>query len=394
MNYRCLKIKKYILEKIKFCFYKILYPVIYKIFSICKIKKNKIIFIENNQKELSNNFQSLFFELKKNKENNIRIIFLKKYNNIFFQKCFQYIYTLVEISTAKVIFIDEVCPLLDCCSLRDGTQIINVWHGCGAFKKFGYSTADLIFGLSREEFLTYPQHRNYAFITVSSSEVINCYAEAMNIKEDKILPIGVSRTDIFFNGNFINTAYENIYSILPKIKNKKIILYAPTFRGQVNSATAPNKINIEFLYKYLKEEYVILIKQHPLVKHKKIIDKKYKEFCIDVTDIFSIDELISVSDILITDYSTVIFEWSLFEKPAIFFAYDLNEYIDWRGFYYKYENFVPGQIVKNNKELLDAIIDIKNFDYKRLMLFKNKFMSACDGKSTERILKLVNNYLQ
>lgn len=81
-------------------------------------------------------------------------------------------------------------------------------------------------------------------------------------------------------------------------------------------------------------------------------------------------------------------------KTSYFFAYDLNEYIDWRGFYYKYENFVPGQIVKNNKELLDAIIDIKNFDYKRLMLFKNKFMSACDGKSTERILKLVNNYLQ
>ena len=104
----------------------------------------------------------------------------------------------------------------------------------------------------------------------------------------------------------------------------------------------------------------------------------------------SIEELLFVADICISDYSSLVFEYSLFEKPMIFFAFDLDNYYDWRGFYYDYKEFVPGPIYTTTEEMIDYIkhIDTK-FDKQKVKQFRDKFMSACDGHATERIMKLV-----
>ena len=104
----------------------------------------------------------------------------------------------------------------------------------------------------------------------------------------------------------------------------------------------------------------------------------------------SIEDLLFVSDICISDYSSLVFEYSLFEKPMIFFAYDLEDYFDWRGFYYKYDEFVPGPICRSGQEVLACIKVVKtDFDKGIVTQFKEKYMSACDGHATERIMKLV-----
>lgn len=111
---------------------------------------------------------------------------------------------------------------------------------------------------------------------------------------------------------------------------------------------------------------------------------------MDVTTELDIDKLLCVSDVCISDYSSLIFEYSLFERPMIFFAYDLDEYFDWRGFYYNYDELTPGPIVKTTEEIIDYIQHLDTrFNPSQVRAFREKFMSACDGHATDRILELV-----
>lgn len=111
---------------------------------------------------------------------------------------------------------------------------------------------------------------------------------------------------------------------------------------------------------------------------------------MDVTTDLDIDKLLCVSDICISDYSSLIFEYSLFERPMIFYAYDLEDYFDWRGFYYNYDDLTPGPVVTETEEIIDYIQNLDTrFDKEQVHVFREKFMSACDGCATDRIMELV-----
>jgi len=132
------------------------------------------------------------------------------------------------------------------------------------------------------------------------------------------------------------------------------------------------------------------MKHHPFVKERPVIDERCSQFAFDVTDEMEIEELLCTADICISDYSSLIFEYSLFEKPMIFFAYDLDEYFDHRGFYYDYDEMTPGPIVKDPQQLIQVIKEIDaDFDPAEVAAFREKFMSACDGKATARILDTI-----
>ncbi len=120
-----------------------------------------------------------------------------------------------------------------------------------------------------------------------------------------------------------------------------------------------------------------------------MVEEAYSDFCMEIRDEMTTDELLAAADICITDYSSVVFDFSLLEKPILFFAYDLERYYDERGFYYPYETFVPGPVVKNNCELIECISKIKEFDYNKIRDFKERYMSGCDGHATKRILEQV-----
>ena len=103
------------------------------------------------------------------------------------------------------------------------TIVTQLWHACGAFKKFGMSTAELIFGPNAEELKRHPNNKNYTYVTVSSPEIVWAYAEAMDMKDrqDAIRPVGTSRTDIFYRSETIAQAFQNLYKEFPKPKEKR-----------------------------------------------------------------------------------------------------------------------------------------------------------------------------
>ncbi len=365
-----------------------LYPLIYKISSRKPIDNNKVIFIESRLAVLSNSFHGIYNALKKDNNLELKSHFLRKtfVSDIEYTK--NCIALIKDMATARCVFMDEATHIFAKIRLRSESDLVQLWHGCGAFKKFGYSVIDGKFGASQRAKTRYPVHTNYTLATVSSEEVVPHFEEAMNLKNRGIVcATGVSRTDIFYDKAFTESSRNKLRRILPETENKKVILYAPTFRGNVETAVAPDKLNIAKMQESLSDEYVLIIKHHPLVKERPAITDR---FAYDFSDKMSIEELICVSDICISDYSSLIYEYSLLEKPMIFFAYDLEEYFDERGFYYDYDELTPGPVFKTTEEIIGYINYIEsNFDKNKVASFREKFMSACDGNATERIISKI-----
>lgn len=297
---------------------------------------------------------------------------------------------LKDMATARYIFLCEGSRLVGCIRPREETVIVQVWHGCGAFKRFGFSTSELLFGGDRKENLRYSYYKNYNLVTVSSPEVVWAYREAMNLPPGSqiIQPLGNSRTDVFFQKTFLQEARARVLKAVPQAEGKKVILYAPTFRGSVGKAKAPDQLDLRAMKEALGKDYVLLIKQHPVIKKRPQLPQEVKDFAFDVSDTCTIEDLICISDLCVSDYSSLIYEYSLMGRPMIFFAYDLEDYGDWRGFYYDYEELTPGPVVRTTKELL-SVIEEDRFDLERIRAFREKFMSACDGHATERLLTYI-----
>ncbi len=365
-------------------------PKVYREAAKTPVDENKIVFVEIRHPHITNSFEVIFDELVNNYDYTVHTHFLLNASVTRVEYTKRVLNAVEDIATAKYVFLNEGSNAISAIPMRPETKVIQLWHGCGAFKKFGFSTADLIFGANRKEQLKHPFNKNYYLVTVSSPEIVWAYKEAMNLPEDTdiVQPVGSSRTDIFFNEEFIQNAYKTVYEVIPQAKGKKIILYAPTFRGRVARATTPDRLNIGMFYEEFKDDYVLLFKHHPVVRNRPAIDNFYRDFAFDVTDSLSIEDLICTSDFCISDYSSLIFEYSLFEKPLILFAYDLDEYFDWRGFYYEYDEYAPGPICKTNFEMIDYIKNIdERFDRQAVKDFRYKFMRSCDGHATQRILE-------
>ncbi len=296
-----------------------------------------------------------------------------------------------EYATSKLVFVEDAFLPLFANHPREGTRVIQLWHACGAFKKWGYSTADLKWGADRKSLERYPIHNTYTDVTVSASGVVKYYAEAFNCSQDIIKPLGVPRTDVYFDPSFVASARDEILKIHPEIGQRKIILYAPTFRGNsILKSYMDLRLDIERMSEALSDEFVLLYKLHPQTAKRFTLDeeerRKYSNFVFDISSDVRIDTAMCAADMLISDYSSVIFEYSLLVRPMIFFAYDLEEYDRDRSFYNKYEDFVPGEIVRDTEGIINAVKAAQNsFDGQRVESFKEEFMNACDGHSTERI---------
>ncbi|MED1468587.1 CDP-glycerol glycerophosphotransferase family protein [Bacillus salipaludis] len=372
---------------IKNFFYSILrsrfFRLLYKIFCILPISNNKVLFASDSRSEMDGNFKYIYEEMRRNGLKLNYKFMLKK--SIDTKKTYKEIILLAYyLATSKYILVDDFYPMVYPLKIRKGADLIQVWHAVGAFKKFGYSRAGLPGGPS----LNSLNHKNYTKVIVSSKNVAKIYAEGFGIKEDKVYPLGIPRTDIFFSFDYYKQKTKELYDLFPFLKTKKVILFAPTFRGNgQNSAFYPlEKINFALLYEQLKEDYVLLIKLHPFIKNTDFIPEQYRDFIYDFSTYKEVNDLLFVTDILITDYSSICFEFALLNKPMIFFAFDLEEYIRQRDFYYQYDLFVPGSIAKTTKELVDKIKN-RQFSMEKIQPFVNYFYDQKNGNSSKRFVQ-------
>lgn len=365
---------------------KYLLRVVYYISYIVPVKK-RVIFATYRNDTMNGNFKYIYDEIK-SRDTDYKCVFLYEKFNKGIKGIIIYFFHMMKatyyMATSEYFLIDDFYfPVYTVKKLRKNTEVIQVWHACGAFKKFGFSILDKNFGADNNYVKYIPIHSNYSHVLVSSKEVVKYYAEAFNMSENNIDPLGIPRTDIFFNKEMKKDAKERVYSKYPNLKGKNIVLYAPTFRGNSQSdAKMDINFDVERVVNDLPEGYVLALKMHPFVKDSINIDN---DRIIDLSDYGAINDILIMTDLLITDYSSIVFEYSLLERPMIFFADDLDSYEHERDFYYPYESFVPGPIVKNTDELIE-VLNNDTCDYEKIRAFKNKFFDYVDGLSSKRFV--------
>lgn len=289
------------------------------------------------------------------------------------------------IATSKVIVTDDYVKYLRHFDLKPQQRVIQLWHACGAFKKFGQRGTNMTI---KTDMAT---HAQYNIACVSGEYIRPVYADAFNINLKKVKALGCPRTDDFFNQELIDEKKAAIYAKYPELKDKFVIIYAPTFRdvGEGRSQFNP-QMDFDKLSQNLLPNQEFIICPHPVMKND-IIPRKYKN--IRVLRDFSTNDLMFISDMLITDYSSVIFEYALLKKPIAFFCYDLSVYN--RGFYLKYPEDLPGDVYENQEELEAYLTSPeKHVITDKYNLFVQKYMAACDGHSCERIAGIINSYME
>ncbi|WP_226036352.1 CDP-glycerol glycerophosphotransferase family protein [Aquibacillus saliphilus] len=373
---------------------KYLVIIIYKVICLfLKVKPNKITFASYRAEELSGNLYSVWNEINLNYPQYDCHFALKKFHSSFLGK-FDYVVHMVKatyhLATSAYFIIDDFYLPAYMIKVRKNTEIIQLWHAAGALKKFGYSTVGKSFGPSIDYLKHVKIHSNYSSVFVSSSEVIPYYAEAFNIPSERIYPFGTPRTDTFFSASFKKITESNFYKEYPELRNKKIILYAPTYRGKSHyQADYVSPIDFEKMEKELKDDgYALVVHLHPYMKPGTDLIGQSGDFLYHVRQNFHIQELLIMTDILITDYSTVFFDFSLLERPIVFFADDIEDYVEQRDFYYDYQDLIPGPLFSKTNQLTECIKS-KRFDLGKVKTFKDRFFDYQDGKSTERIVQFI-----
>lgn len=212
---------------------------------------------------------------------------------------------------------------------------------------------------------------------------------------NNLLEFGYPRNDILYKKNNAS----DIKEIKHKMKlpnDKRVILYAPTWRDDEYYSKGSYKFSLKFdlnkMQKKLGDKYIIILRMHYLIASKLDISK-YKDFVYDYSAYDDISELYLVSDILITDYSSVFFDYANLKRPILFFTYDIEKYRDQlRGFYLDIETEVPGPLLMSTDEIIQSIIDIDkiNQSYKdRYDLFYKRFCEWDDGNASENIVQQV-----
>lgn len=354
------------------------------IWSWFPIKHNQIVFLSNRRNDLSGNFEFVYDLLKD--DQNLDIRFILDNHDVRHMKFKNMLRLAKYFATSRVILVDDYMELLFKMPRREGTTLIQLWHACGAFKTFGCSRL----GKKGGQTLKSPNHRNYDYATVSSKEIAKFYAEGFGLSMEKVVATGVPRTDIFFDQKYKEKVTAEFYEAYPKLKEKKIILFAPTFRGNgKNSGYYPVELfDVNRLYEELGQEYAIIIKHHPFVRNRNEINPKYKDYIIDLSQESELNDLLFVTDLLITDYSSVVFEASLLKIPMLFYVFDLEQYIASRGFYYEYETFVPGKIVYKFPDVAKAIQE-NDLEQDKIEGFRDRFFDGKDGKSSQRTVDLI-----
>ena len=342
----------------------------------CKLKEQVLFFTIRKDGELEGNAKALYPHIKCKK-----IICAKMLPHNPITKLKMYYHTI----TSKVIVTDDYDRYLRHFQLRQSQRVIQLWHACGAFKKFGQR------GTNMSVYTDRATHAQYNLVTVSSDKISSIYADAFDVDVHKVKALGCPRTDNFFDDRWIAGTKEKVYETYPEFRNRYIIIYAPTFRDIGNDRTEFHPdLDFARLSKELLPNQIFVICPHPVMKNRIVGDTfaNIKE----VRD-FSTNDMMLVSDMLITDYSSVIFEYALLKKPIAFYCYDLSNYN--RGFYLHYPEDLPGDVYENQKELTAYITsDDKDKLTEKYETFLEKYMSACDGHSCERIAALIHSYMK
>lgn len=348
-------------------------PCIYAIYRKSPVEKGKILFADSNSDSMPESMTVLYNCLK-NSGSDIRCYF-SDFRKRKISRILSYLKAFMkDYATAEYVFVCNYFLPVTSCKKREETTVVQLWHSCGLLKKFAYDT---------EEDISPSYHgnvtKNFSLISVSSPACVPVWRKALRldpVREGIVQATGVSRTDRLFDPAWQENCRKRFKKLCPSLAGKKIVLYAPTFRGSASEPYLVGYDAILALEAALGPEWAVIKKLHPHLAGSDPVP-------------MTSTELFPCADILITDYSSLLFEFILLEKPFVIFAPDYEQYRNERGFYEDPALF-PGEFVTEADDLPDAVRRCFGKEADDLYrTFKDYHSGSCDGHATERILSSV-----
>ncbi|MFJ9204734.1 CDP-glycerol glycerophosphotransferase family protein [Bacillus velezensis] len=282
---------------------------------------------------------------------------------------------------SKAVITDNYFLMTSVLNRRPQTTCIQVWHANGSLKKFGLEDVTNQNRPASDISRFKKVYRSFDFVTVGSDAMADVFKKSFGIRDGQLLKTGVPLTDVYYEEH------------KPELKHKwpkKIILYAPTFRDyDMQSFRLP--FTEEQLTNALNGEYMLLVKLHPAVLHH--ISASFESELIKNVSDMRLHDLLKAADILITDYSSVPFEFALLNKPIFFFTYDLEEYDRKRGLIDNYTSVIPGKACHDSEALLEEMTK-KPFPPEEIKRFSDKWNMYSDGNSSEALLKFAETKMK
>ena len=363
--------KYFIRQIIKMIVQSIVLPLVYNVSKKKKIDDNLVIFADAHHRSVPFSMERMR-DTFLNSEYNVVELYTDYQTESYITVVKSMMKFMKIYANAKYVFICDNFLPVSSCNRRQETQVIQLWHAGGLLKKYAYDTEDDI-----PKYYKGNVFKNYTLTTVSADCCIPVYIRAMKQENETVKATGLSRTDCFFDEKYIEDCRREFYEKYPEAKGKKLILWAPTFRGKDLEPYVLGLEDVKKMQQELGDDYYVVMKMHP---H---LDAKEKLSNCDI----STERILPIADMLIADYSSVIFDFTLYQKPIVLFVPDYDEFVSTRGLYIDL-NEIPGPMVKDGNKLTENVIkEFETFNKEEAEAFYKKYMGACDGKATKRILK-------
>lgn len=372
--------------------YLLIFQTIFRILNLIPLK-NRVTFVIS----FGDNSRYVYDEMvKQNRETDVVILY-KGTANKYFQNedltCIPFentnlvtfIRSVGYLATSKKILVDNYYGFLAVTEFKEEVEVIQLWHASGAIKKFGLEDQSNRYRSAKAQKRFLDVYQKFDKVVVGSDVMANTFKRSFHLSEERILRTGIPRTDFFYDENIKNTIKKELEESNPGIKDKKKLLYAPTYRDQQLDHFRL-ALDLDKLHNELGEEYVVLLRLHPAIQDEFHLTGKLSSFVFNFSGpAYDINDLLVLSDILITDYSSIPFEYSLTYKPMVFFAYDLEEYREERGLMENYELEVPGPVVKTTDEII-SIVKESAFQLNEIREYARKWNKYSTGHSSEQLV--------
>ena len=277
---------------------------------------------------------------------------------------------------------------------RPGVIFLETWHGT-PLKRLVFDMEDVHSASPDYKMTFYKQSRIWDWLVSDNRFSTEAFESAFLFPRERILELGYPRNDLLYGDDREERAGK-IREKLGIPKDRKVVLYAPTWRD--DDYYGPGQYNFDLpldlkVMERLKDRYFFILRTHYFIADHLRLNESEKQFVMDCSRYNDIGELYLISDVLITDYSSVFFDYANLRRPILFYVYDFEKYRDTlRGFYFDMETGCPGPLLKTSSEVAEALDDIENIGKEyagKYREFTERFCSLDDGHAAERIVKKV-----
>jgi CDP-ribitol ribitolphosphotransferase len=284
---------------------------------------------------------------------------------------------MYHLRTAGLVVVDNAWLPVHVAPHAGRTTVVQVWHAVGALKRFGVDTVPPPVEPERS-FL----HRHYDWVITSGEASREPWSRALRTPLERVVALGSARTDALLDADALAASRTRVLAAYPALRDRRVITYAPTFRGRGRSKRPAPGLDPTRLRAALDPGDVLVLKSHPNLD-RSLVDTAGFDVIVDPAA--DMNDVLAATDILVTDFSSSIFEYALLRRPLVLLVGDLAEYEREPGLYLDYGAGMIGTQVADTDGAIDAIRS-NRFDLTGYDAFIARHLGACDGHASRRFV--------